>query len=552
MLMPGLDEGTIETLHTQIARTFAGSAGDAKLREIFNGLLTCQHYGDNFAQFALLPLCLTLLILHEHHRALSDGGAFRLQYVLGRFLAVVIALVGYGQICGLITSVFGAGGGWMSTDNVMDALTNVDASVIIAWKNLGGGFSDLPRLIPHMCVLGIMMLSCLFAYVAGVLLSLVQSAMLAIVLSLGKLCIVVTLVPGVGLAGAWARSLAQLAAWSTVAGVITRLLAYRGVAHVEVALATGHIVPLLKVSAEFIILGISTISVPVIVHKIASGAAAHGSVLGGALKAAVAWRLLRGGFGVVVPRSAPAAGAPAPAGGDGGGRRPHKVDRNSFRGGKTAAAPLAPAGAGVGSVVRFLRLPTKALKDANAQESKPGQPPPLPRSALEANTKPEGQDKLDALRARSKDAVEPMGAAQKAAPVAVPAVVSGGKATPMRVAAAPGGGTPAPKTAVRASTSAASPAGPSSPAKQTAAPASAAGAVGRAAAPASGGAGGRGPTPPLQVAGAQPPRQPRIFIQETPRGGLRASRLPPAHDTQPDGGPPALRKEAGTSGEIES
>src|SRR5437016_13957308 len=42
------------------------------------------HQADHFAEFALLPLCLALLITYEHTRSLTDGAPFRVGYVCTR------------------------------------------------------------------------------------------------------------------------------------------------------------------------------------------------------------------------------------------------------------------------------------------------------------------------------------------------------------------------------------------------------------------------------------------------------------------------------------
>jgi len=131
----------------------------------------------------------------------------------------------------------------------------------------------------------LLLCSLLFAYVAGLLLSIIQSAVLAILLVLGKPCLVVSLVPGVNVGKGWAKALAQVAAWSTVAAMITKLLGGHQAQIRELMLA-GQITPMLKTSAQFVLLALCTLAVPVIVGMVFSGSAS--GVVGGIIGAGYA------------------------------------------------------------------------------------------------------------------------------------------------------------------------------------------------------------------------------------------------------------------------
>src|SRR5262249_33622723 len=142
-------------------------------------------------------------------RATTEGSAFRLNYVLGRTIVVVGLVLSYGQICRLITSVAGAGGGWLSTAEYYD-LSEWDRSKEAlgqAWDS-----SSMADFVVIALIWMVTMISALFAFIASTLLSLSQAVLITILLGLGKICLVASLVPGVTVAKGWARALAQVAA----------------------------------------------------------------------------------------------------------------------------------------------------------------------------------------------------------------------------------------------------------------------------------------------------------------------------------------------------
>ena len=273
----------------QAAKMLAGAGATAsnattQAQSVLQHIETASQQVGLYATSLLLPLCLALLVLHEHHRAISEGGSFRVGQVLARTAAVVVGLLAYSQLCGLICRVAGAGSGWMTSNNYLDLYDVGTNSLATAWDRLGG-LSDMPKFIGMVVVWVVLMMSVLFAYVASALLGVVQAVSLSIFLGLGKACIAVSLVPGVGLAKSWARSLAQVAAWSTVAGVITGLLGSQSVAIGQLIVA-GQFTELLKASAHFIILGTTTLAVPLITAKLfAGGAAGLSEVMPGLLAA---------------------------------------------------------------------------------------------------------------------------------------------------------------------------------------------------------------------------------------------------------------------------
>lgn len=332
-----ISEKTIELL----AR--GNDATTGRLTRLFHDLVTpAFHTLDHWAQFGLLPLCLALLILHENHRAVTEGGVFRLGHVLGRAVAIVAIVLSYDQVCGLITGVAGAGGGWVSGDQYLDHVGNSNQALGSAWTNIvsddswvGVKWDNLPRFLALLFIWVIVMITALFAYVSGLLLSMSQAVLLTIIAAVGKTCIVVSLVPGVGVGKSWARSLAQVAAWSTIAGVISTLV-LAGSGNIQGLVASGNLLGLLKASAEFVIVGVCMLAVPAISSRILSGGGQVAVGVAGAL--AVGYAGAKMAAGGVAGRGAHTGQGSKDSGGDasrntdrsggseeGGGRRAHKA-----------------------------------------------------------------------------------------------------------------------------------------------------------------------------------------------------------------------------------
>jgi hypothetical protein len=198
--MPGPDEGAVLLQVAGVVEQLLDQAADqaalvpelgARIQETFG---SWQAVADGAALHALFPLALTLCILHEHHEAATGQRAFRVSQVLVRTAVTAALVLGYGRVVGLITSVAGAGEfpGWgellgWTKKGIPALLSNYD------------GIDDLPRLLLMACVWVLLLVCSLFAYVASLLLSVAQGVLVAILLALGKTCIVASLVPGVGL-----------------------------------------------------------------------------------------------------------------------------------------------------------------------------------------------------------------------------------------------------------------------------------------------------------------------------------------------------------------
>lgn len=237
--------------------------------------LTAMHHTANqFTHFVLLPLCIAFYWLHEHYDALSRGGGFPLGRAVARTAAFILLILGYGYVCHLITSVAGAGGSWISWDAAFDQVASDNAIDALgdAWANLGSGVADIGKFVVIVLVWVLLVVAALFAFVASSLLSFLQSVFLAFLVSLGKMALTVSIIPGVSLARGWATSLAKVAAWSTVCGVLLGLM-HTDSTNIHDLIVHAQVGQLLKVAAHYVVVALLTIAVPVLTNHVFSGAA---------------------------------------------------------------------------------------------------------------------------------------------------------------------------------------------------------------------------------------------------------------------------------------
>jgi hypothetical protein len=280
-------DDAIATLYQQAAQ-IVGSAGGSTSAEhaqsAYRTLTTFAGYGDHLS-LGLFPLALALLIFHENFQAGTSNGPFRVGYVLGR-AAAVAALIHpwtYGRLCGLITYAAGGHGGWLSADALLGSVTKSVDGLKGAWTDytfddpgISDSVSALVNILPLVGIWLVLVCALLLAYIAGVLLSLSQAVILSILLAVGKTCITVTLVPGVGLGSSWARSLAKVAAWSTIAGILTALMVH-AMPDLREMVRTMAYTAMLRTAGQFVVLAVCTFAVPVITERIFSGAAPAGN-----------------------------------------------------------------------------------------------------------------------------------------------------------------------------------------------------------------------------------------------------------------------------------
>ncbi len=301
---------TVEDLYHQATDIVAANAGTtdqaAHSAALYDQLVHLSDNLNHVTAYGLFPLCVALLILHEQARAMTDGGSFRLAFVFGRIVIIAVLVYAcYGNLCRLITSVFGGGSGWMRTDHLLKMFDQSGLGLSRAWDNMTEGLGMLDSVLAlgkFLALLGIwlIVLGCaLFAYVAGLLLSSAQAILMTICLAVGTTCLTLNLIPGIRLAGSWARALALTAAWSRIAGVIAAMFPVNAGKPLYASLITGNFGDLLFIAGRYVLLACATLAVPAIAAKIGSGAggvaAGVGEILRGASKyAGGAWRSLSG------------------------------------------------------------------------------------------------------------------------------------------------------------------------------------------------------------------------------------------------------------------
>jgi hypothetical protein len=299
---------TVEDLYRQATDIVAQNAGTTDAAAHSAALYAeLVHYSDSLnhiTAYGLFPLCVALLILHEQTRAMTDGGHFRLAFVFGRIVIIAVLVYAcYGNLCRLITSVFGGGSGWMRTDQLLKMFDQSGLGLSRAWDNMTDGLGMLDSVLAlgkFLALLGIwlIVLGCaLFAYVAGLLLSSAQAILMTICLAVGTTCLTLSLVPGIRLAGSWARALALTAAWSRIAGVIAAMFPVNAGKPLYASLIAGNFGDLLFIAGRYVLLAFATLAVPAIAAKIGSGAggvaAGVSEILRGASRrAGGAWRSL--------------------------------------------------------------------------------------------------------------------------------------------------------------------------------------------------------------------------------------------------------------------
>jgi hypothetical protein len=344
--------GTLYHQAAQIVGTATGSDSAHHVENAYKTLTTFAQVGDHVS-LGLYPLALAILIFHENFQAATGDGRFRVAYVLGRAVAVA-ALIhpwGYGRLCSLITYAAGGHGGWLSGDALLDQVGKTIDGLKGAFTDyagddpgIGDSISALVDILPLVGVWLVLVCSLLLAYIAGVLLGLSQAVILAILLAVGKTCITVSLVPGVGLGTSWARSLAKVAAWSTVAAIVTALMTHR-MPDLKMMVRYVGYTRMLRTAGQFVVLAVCTFAVPVITERIFAGAVPAGNAALDAVRKG--WHGMRA-TGRMVSANAGATSrndSRDDRGGGGGGYsgRPHKVPPSRLRQGLAAAGALAVA-----------------------------------------------------------------------------------------------------------------------------------------------------------------------------------------------------------------
>ena len=238
---------------------------------------------------SLLPLAVACLLLHEMWFSTQENRAFRVWPVLLRIVGCGALLAGYGRVVGLLTGLLGGAGAWPSDSLLIDGLKTTAERRMETFA--GVEFDDLMGVLGHFLLwILLFMVDCFtafFAYAVIFLLTKFQALMLVIFIAAGKTCIVLSLVPGVGLAKTWARALATLAAWGWMGGLVFSAVGGLNINVVQ----SSHSINIgwhFQLWIFYILLGIFAASIPKLVGMLASGAVSGAPSIAGALGAAYA------------------------------------------------------------------------------------------------------------------------------------------------------------------------------------------------------------------------------------------------------------------------
>jgi hypothetical protein len=355
--------------------------GTMRGAELYADFASTMKTADNVALYGILPLGLVLAVLHEQGRSALESSPFRVGSLLIKCGIVLGCYLGFEHVCSLIFSVAGAGKGWMTGDQlgkILDIKSPMNSS------HADIGFTDPSswgNLLIRIILWCLVLLSALFAYLASLLLSLIQHCYLVILLTLGKAAILTSLIPRAGLGGAWARSLAQTAAWSIVAAAITGIMVGYASGNSMIVIS-GSISECAKASAHLVIYGLCMLSVPMFTSKVfGGGAAAAAGVIGAGALAYKGMKMgasLAGGSVLGAAAGAARAGArgeamvagagagDAWAAGGGGGHRAGKVGFVQKAANALAGGVLSPAVMAMGAVGRKLEQKGKPAGGADA------------------------------------------------------------------------------------------------------------------------------------------------------------------------------------------
>lgn len=277
----------------QLVRTAAehlsqGTEGSAEFVEQVSGWSDAL---DAASLVGLLPVAITLMILHEMYFSTTDNRAPRIGWMLLRIIGFGACLAGYDRIVGLLTGLVGGASAWPDPGDLITPLenglrVNMDLIGLMKVNNLGDTLG--PFLIWAMLFMVDCMLA-LFAVVVVTVLVKIQALLLVIFVASGKTCLILSIMPGVGLGKSWAKAVATVAAWGAMGGVVYSAVGFTGGRFSNFA-ASSNIQAHFQIWLAYALIGIFFMSIPKLVGALASGSmtAAPGlaAAIGGGLMAA--------------------------------------------------------------------------------------------------------------------------------------------------------------------------------------------------------------------------------------------------------------------------
>lgn len=237
----------------------------------------------------LLPIAVAMLILHEMYFATTESRAPRVGWMLLRIVGFGACLLGYDRVVGMLTGLVG-GGAWPEVGDLIAPLHKAATARLsmLSDMNMGNMGVELPNFLLWLVLFMIDCMLALFAIIAITVLTKIQALLLVIFISTGKTCIVLSIMPGVGIAKSWARLVATVAAWSAMAGFVFSAVGVQSINYNMVAQSglSWH----MHIWLQYAMLGIFTISIPKLVGAVVSGgmsaAPGMGAAIGGAFMGA--------------------------------------------------------------------------------------------------------------------------------------------------------------------------------------------------------------------------------------------------------------------------
>ena len=219
----------------------------------------------------LLPLAIAFLILHEMYFSTSENRPPRIWWMLLRIAGFGACLVSYGRIVSLLTGLVG-GGSWPDSGNLIAPLDFALDAQITNLSNVGwGNMAEFS--IQAIVWAALFFIDCFMALIALLIVTVIvkgQALALLIFITAGKTCLILSIMPGVGIAKSWAKAVATVAAWSFMAKIV-----YSAVGALSPSL--GHYAASTSVAAHMQIwlayglLAVFTLLIPKLVSALVSG-----------------------------------------------------------------------------------------------------------------------------------------------------------------------------------------------------------------------------------------------------------------------------------------
>ena len=335
----------------------------------------------------LLPLAIAILILHEVFTANAEHRGPRIWWMVMRVIAFMGAILCYPRIVGLLTGLLG-GGSWANPVEIIEPLEKAyDAHKAARAED---GWMDMKANVQGLVWTYLFMVDCILGAVAFIATNIVikaQGIFILIFTSIGKTCLILSIVPGVGLAKSWAKGLATVAAWSFMAKIVYSALGVMAPDTSDFATSVSIMLHM-KLWLKYAMLVIFTVMIPKLVNSVVSGSVSAAPGVGAALAGGfMAFKAMKLGVSAA-KKGTQIAGKAA---GKLANRHGGKVSRGLGKAARTADYKVGTAAAGAkskmqksaqGAVLshKISRGASRHASTAAKGSVKPGGPPSLSKS----------------------------------------------------------------------------------------------------------------------------------------------------------------------------